>query len=234
MSKRTTKHSIQEKMEIVKIVLEGRDSLNHLSKVHGVKDQTISKWVRKYQSDGIEGLQEARTRKVYPEEVRIAAVQEYLAGEGSLLALSEKYRLSSHSVLERWIKRYTGGEQPKSSSKGMIPMTKGRKTTHSERIEIAQYTLAHELDYQAAMEKYQVSYQQVYSWVRKYQAHGEAGLVDRRGKNLTEETALTEEDRLRLRIKELEHRNEYLEAKEALIKKLDELERRGTFTDWED
>lgn len=113
-------------------------------------------------------------------------------------------------------------------------MNKGRKTTHPERIEIAQYTLAHELDYQAAMEKYQVSYQQVYSWVRKYQAHGEAGLMDRRGKKLTEETALTEEDRLRLRIKELEHRNQYLEAKEALVKKWDELERRGTSTDWED
>ncbi|MEG0294141.1 helix-turn-helix domain-containing protein [Enterococcus sp.] len=60
-------------------------------------------------------------------------------------------------------------------------MTKARKTTLKERVEITQFTIAHGQDYQLAVEKYKVSYQQVYSWVKKYQESGEAGLEDRRG-----------------------------------------------------
>jgi Mor family transcriptional regulator len=41
-------------------------------------------------------------------------------------------------------------------------MTKGRKTTLQERIEIVQYTIANDLNYQETAEKYRVSYQQVY------------------------------------------------------------------------
>jgi hypothetical protein len=37
-------------------------------------------------------------------------------------------------------------------------------------------------DYGAAIERYHVSYPQVYSWVRKYDEQGIAGLNDRRGK----------------------------------------------------
>lgn len=62
----------------------------------------------------------------------------------------------------------------KSTSKGSVPKTmiNGRKTTYQERIEIVQYTIANELNYAQAIEKYDVSYQQVYSWVKKYQRHG--------------------------------------------------------------
>ena len=40
-------------------------------------------------------------------------------------------------------------------------MKQGRKTTFEERIEIVNFTLAHEKDYQGAVEKYGVSYQQI-------------------------------------------------------------------------
>lgn len=105
-------------------------------------------------------------------------------------------------------------------------MTKGRQTTLKERIEIVEYTLAHDKDYQSAVDKYQVSYQQVYAWVRKYEAKGAAGLKDRRGKGLDSKETLTEEEKLKLRIKELEHRNEYLETESGLLKKLRDIERR--------
>ena len=50
-----------------------------------------------------------------------------------------------------------------------IYMTKGRSTTLEERIEIVGYCIANGKDYGATVEKYGVSYQQIYSWVRKYQ-----------------------------------------------------------------
>lgn len=106
-------------------------------------------------------------------------------------------------------------------------LTKGRKTTYEERIEIVQFTIANDLDYQKAIDKYGVSYQQVYAWVRKYKASGQEALQDHRGcKKPLEE--LDEQERLKLRIKELEARNEYLEMEKALAKKLAEIRRRNT------
>jgi len=94
---------------------------------------------------------------------------------------------------------------------------------------VARYTrgvIANDFNYHEATEKYQVSYQQVYSWVRKYQQDGKQGLHDRRGKTLESKEHLhTEDELLQLRIKELEHRNKYLEAENGLLKKLKEVER---------
>ncbi|GIP62835.1 hypothetical protein J32TS6_13900 [Virgibacillus pantothenticus] len=137
----------------------------------------------------------------------------------------EKFNISSNSVLRQWINQYTSGKEIKSTSKGRETMTKGRKTTLQERIEIVQYTIANERNYHEAAKKYNVSYQQVYSWIRKYEKDGKQGLQDRRGKTLESKASLTEEEKLQLRIKELEHRNQYLEAENGLLKKLKEIER---------
>lgn len=56
-----------------------------------------------------------------------------------------------------------------------------RITTKDERIEIVQYCLEHDRDYKRTAEKYDVSYSQVYSWVRKHNDRGNDGLNDRRG-----------------------------------------------------
>ena len=47
-------------------------------------------------------------------------------------------------------------------------MTKGRKTTFEERILIVIYCIEHQNNYTETAQKYQVSYQQVYSWITKY------------------------------------------------------------------
>ena len=61
-------------------------------------------------------------------------------------------------------------------------MAKGRKTTLEERIEIISYCIANHRDYEAAMRQFDVTYYQVYGWLRKYEAEGPAGLLDRRGR----------------------------------------------------
>ena len=75
-------------------------------------------------------------------------------------------------------------------------MIKGRKTTQEERTEIVAFCIEHGKDYGLTVETYDVSYQQVYSWVRKYEEKGVRGLTDRRGKAKPEEE-MTESDRLR-------------------------------------
>ena len=124
-------------------------------------------------------------------------------------------------------KRYNSGEGLKATSKGYSRMKQGRQTTFEERVEIVNYTIAHGKDYQAAIEKFGVSYQQVYSWVRKFEKDGSQGLLDRRGKALESKPNLTEAEQLQLKIKQLEERNRLLEIEVDLLKKLEEVKRRN-------
>lgn len=160
--------------------------------------------------------------------MKLAAIKDVLSGHCSVEEATKKYRISSRSVLGKWITKYTNEIElkPTHKGKGLSHMNKGRKTTVEERIEIAQYTIANGLAYQKAIEKYGVSYQQVYTWVRKYQAGSEDALKDNRGRKKPVEE-LDEHKRLKLRIKELEARNEYLEMENAFAKKLAEIKRRN-------
>jgi len=65
----------------------------------------------------------------------------------------------------------------------------------------------------------------VYAWVRKYRNEGESSLKDNRGRKKPLDD-LDEHERLKLRIKELEARNEYLEMENAFAKKLAEIKQR--------
>lgn len=104
-------------------------------------------------------------------------------------------------------------------------MTKGRATSWEERLDIVRYCLSQNNDYQGAAEKYQVSYQQVYQWVKKYQDGGEDSLQDGRGRTKAVEE-LNEAEQQKLAMKKLKRENERLRAENALLKKLQELEGR--------
>ncbi|MDT2192890.1 helix-turn-helix domain-containing protein [Paenibacillus larvae] len=47
-------------------------------------------------------------------------------------------------------------------------MTKGRTTTYDERVEIVRFCIEHQHNYAQTADKFQVSYQQAYSWTNKY------------------------------------------------------------------
>ena len=101
-------------------------------------------------------------------------------------------------------------------------MTKGRKTTQEERSQIVAFCIEHGKDYGLTVETYKVSYQQIYSWVRKYEVSGVDGLVDHRGKAKPEDE-LTEAERLRQENKILQAKLKDKEMEIALLKKLREL-----------
>ena len=98
-------------------------------------------------------------------------------------------------------------------------MTKGRKTTQEERAQIVAFCIEHGKDYGLTAETYQVSYQQIYSWVRKYETSGVNGLADRRGKTKPVDE-LTEAERLRQENRMLQAKLKDKEMEIALLKKL--------------
>lgn len=227
MSKRSN-YSPKEKYQILSEALDECHSVNSIAKKYSISHNTVTDWIRKYKDSGLEGLKEATTWKRYKNDLKQKAVLAVINNEMSLLQATKNFQISSTSVLGKWISSYTNRETLKPTSKGCVTktMTKGRKTTYQERIEIAQFTIANDLDYVKAIEKYRISYQQVYSWVKKYQQYGEEALKDNRGRNKSSEF-LTEEERLKLRVKELEARNKHLEMENDFAKKLQEIQRRN-------
>ncbi len=108
-------------------------------------------------------------------------------------------------------------------------MKRGRETTRGERIAIAKDCLENGNNYGETAIKFNVSYQQVYNWGKKFKELGEAGLEDRRGKRVAEQAPRTELEELKIKMAQLEHENYMLRMERDLLKKLDELERRDAF-----
>lgn len=100
----------------------------------------------------------------------------------------------------------------------------GRKTTIEERREIVKYCIEHNRNYKETASIYDVSYSQVYSWVKKYDANGEEALTDKRGHHKTDD----EIDELELLRRENARLKRKLKEKDMLaelLKKVQELER---------
>lgn len=188
----------------------------------------MSDWLRRYEIHGEEALRPYKKKYHYTEETKRSAVNDIIHKGASKRSVIKKYNISSKSVLLGWISNYNKRKDLKKTSKGLSQM-KSRKpskqTTVKERIEIVQYTLAHDTDYQAAIEVYGVSYQQVYNWVKKYNKLGVKGLQDKLGRNQPVEE-LSEIEQLRLENKQLRDRNQFLEMEQDFAKKLRELRQR--------
>jgi transposase-like protein len=213
-------------MGAVRMMEEGIYSWKEIMEAHDVSWDTLRVWKAKFDTGGIDALNESRTQRLYTREQKIAAVRDYLDGLTKMETLS-KHHISSWSVLYRWIKKYTGHSELTDSRKGMDrAMAKGRTTTFEERIEIVRYCLENERNYQRTAELFAVSYQQVYGWTKKYDADGVHGLEDRRGR-MKQEQELANEEKLERRIQQIERENERLRAENLFLKKLEEIERRG-------
>ena len=101
MSKRMTKHTLNERIEAVLGVIENKKSVNAIAKEYDVDKTTIRSWVHKYKADGVDGLKAPKKWKRYSKELKKQAVDCYLNGEGSLREICKKFNISNHSVLRK-------------------------------------------------------------------------------------------------------------------------------------
>jgi len=215
-----------EKIAAIEKYLRGEDSLTHLATLLDISLPAIRQWFQTYQSLGPTGLLNASKNTAYPAELKTTAVEDYLAGGGSHMQICRKYGIKSTKQLRNWILKYNGHEKLKTSGTGGTPiMTKGRATTYDERVEIVKYCIEHQNNYAETAQKFQVSYQQVYSWTNKYLKDGVGELQDRRGKRKSE-AEMSEVEKLRAQNKLLEAENRRKQMEIDLLKKLDEIERR--------
>lgn len=218
-------HTPEWKITIVKKYLSGEGSYERIANLYGIGSSTLKGWVCRYKEQGPAGFYRTRGNAHYSKEFKKTCVEAVRKGKGSVDDIVAKYNISTRSVLNRWISLYNANMELKDyEPKREVYMAEARrKTTLEERKEIVEYCIAHGNDYKGAASRYEVSYSQVYSWVKKYRESGEEGLEDRRGQHKSDEE-VDELERLRrenLRLKrQLEERDMLCE----LLKKVKEFE----------
>lgn len=219
----------EERIGAAKACAEGRMSSREVARRLGVDEAQVREWVFRYKSHGAEAFQKQERNTIYSGELKVQAVREYIAGNLSQREIAAKYGLRSTSQIRDWIKVYNSGRNFEHRMSGGSRMKQGRDTTQEERIAIVRDCLENGSNFGAAAIKYNVSYQQVYTWVKKFKELGEAGLEDRRGKRIVDQEPRTELEKAQIEIAQLKHELYMTKMERDLLKKLKELERRDAF-----
>jgi len=219
------KYSPEDKLLIVKKLIEGKHSITSLAASYSLSITTLQVWVRNYQSIGSDAFYK-KSWAYRTIEVKEAAVLDYISGNGSLRDICKKYKISDTKTLRTWILKYNGHEKLKvSGTGGSTIMTSGRKTTFEERVEIVQYCIGSNHNYAETSEKFQISYQQARNYTVKYESGGVEALQDNRGKRKSEND-MSELEKLRAENRILKAEKERAEMEVSFLKKLEEIERR--------
>ena len=220
------KFSYEEKVRILSEYLDGTYGFREICNRYKINQGSLKNWKRLYETFGWSGLKTSSKGSYYSKETKESAVHDYLSHELTVPEILKKYQIRSGTQLKRWIKKYNGHEELKSSGTGGNPiMTKGRKTTFNERVEIVQYCIAHEHNYAETAEKFSISYQQARNYTIKYESKGIEGLRDNRGKRKSQDE-MDELERLRAEVKILRAEKKRAEMEISFLKKLEEIERR--------
>ena len=226
---RKAKYRIEEKIRAVEQYLRGEASATGIAAELGMGkrgSKTILEWAAIYIKNGVEGFHLQPGNSHYTAEEKQHAVEEYLQGEGSLREICRRHHIPSEYTLRQWIRVYNSNRELRDyDPRPEVYVAMARKTTKEERQEIVQYCLEQGKDYKGTAEKYDVSYTQVYQWVRKYLESGETRLEDRRGKRKRDEE-LDELERLRRENQRLKKKLEESDRLNQLLKKVREFEGR--------
>lgn len=220
------KYSFEEKEIIVTEYLNNTNGFRESCRIYGMSQESLKNWIRLYNTFGFAGLQTGSKGTHYSSDLKKSAVFDYLSKKMTSPEILKKYEIRSTTQLRRWIKKYNGHEELKASETGgTASMTKGRKTTFDDRVEIVQYCITHEYNYAETSEIYKVSYQQARCYTIKYEAGGIEALRDNRGKRKSEDQ-MTELELLRAENKLLKAEKKKAEMESSFLKKLEEIERR--------
>jgi transposase len=74
------------------------------TKLH-ISEPSFKVWLRKYKTQGAEGLLQIEKNTYYPDSLKFKAVADYLDHKGSHEQICKAYGISSASILRMWIKK---------------------------------------------------------------------------------------------------------------------------------
>lgn len=192
---------------------------------YGVNSKTVLRWAQRYKVQGLNAFIRGTGNTHYTSDFKMICIELYISGELSIDEIVAKYNISSNYVLREWIKRYNANRELKDyRPKREVYMAEARrKTTIDERKEIVEYCINHNRNYKDTAALFNVSYSQVYSWVKKYDANGDEALSDKRGHHKTDDE-VDELERLRRENLRLKRQLEEKDMLTELLKKVKEFE----------
>ena len=186
----------------------------------------IEDWIPRYLSSGEQAFIHSPGNLSYSVTFKEHAVKDYLKGFGTLREIAAKYNIPSKETLRKWVMLYNANRRLKDyDPKREVYMAEARrKTTINEREEIVEYCISHKSNYKETAVKFDVSYSQVYSWVKKYDNGGEDALTDKRGRHKSDDE-VDELERLRRENIRLKRQLNEKDMLTELLKKVQEFER---------
>lgn len=215
--KPNSKHSPEFRAKVSQEYLDGIGSVHFLADKYSIDYSTLRGWIHEYRIHGISAFCHPTDKnRTYSKELKTKCVEAALNGAGSVDDIIAQYGISIRSVLRGWIKVYNANKELRDyDSKQEVYMAQAqRKTTLEKGWEIASYCIGHNRNDKGMAKKYDVSYSQVYSWVRKYDVNGEGGLADNRERRKTgdeiEELECLKRENLRLK-RQLEEKDMVVE-----------------------
>jgi transposase-like protein len=220
-------YTAEFKAMVAQEYLDGITATIVMSDKYGIDISTMRRWALRYKEHGITAFIKLKGNTKYTSDFKIFCVEKYISGEMSIDETVAKFNISSKSVLKGWINRYNANIELKDyDPKREVYMAESRrKTTLKERKEIVEYCINHKHNYKDAAAFFDVSYSQVYSWVRKFNTNGENGLKDKRGRNKTDDE-FDELERLRRENARLKRKLKENDMVVELLKKAKEFERK--------
>ena len=217
------------KLKYAKLCYENKMSKLEAARKLDVNDSDVIGWVYRYRENGELAFLNTGKNNVYSPELKLKAVCSYLRGEGSLRAVAAMFGLRSSEQLRKWTEMYNNGEDFSHKMSGGSRMKTSRTTTKEERVQIVRECIANGCNYGETAIKHNVSYQQVYSWVKRFKDLGEAGLEDRRGRRKVDQEPRSEVEELKIKMAQLEHELYMTKMERDLLKKVKELERKDLY-----
>ena len=199
-----SKYSAELKIVACEDYLSGKFSNREICEKYGIhfnekRDASeLNKWIQMYMNNGEAAFIHKKGNDTYSASFKEKVVQDYLEGKGSFAEITVKYNIRGNDTVRQWVLLYNANRELKDycTNREVYLADARRKTTIEERKEIVKYCIEHGRDYKGTASMYDVSYSQVYSWVKKYDSNGNAGLTDKRGRHKSDDE-VDELERLR-------------------------------------
>ena len=227
-----SKYSAELKIAACKDYFSGKLSIREICEKYGIKYNTksytseLNKWIHRYMDKGEAAFIRTKGNNTYTASYKEKVVLDYLSSNSSFQAIAIKYNIPDPSAVYKWVSMYNANRKLKDycPNREVYMADARRKTTIEERKEIVKYCIEHEHDYKGTASIYDVSYSQVYSWVKKYNSKNEEGLIDKRGRHKTDDE-VDELERLRRENARLKRQLQEKDMVAELLKKVQEFER---------
>ena len=170
------KYSSDFIMKVVKECLANNECSAHISRKYKISNGMLQQWLLRFKYNGEAAF--SSVRRSYSTDFKIQCVQEVLQGLGTVDQIAAKHNLSAGFILRTWIKKYNSNMELKDFNihkEDRMAKAK-RDTSLEERIEIVNYCIENGCNYKTTATKFNVSYNQVYNWVKKFKANPATGL----------------------------------------------------------